>query len=104
MKLTNIFKNLTGYFSLLALVAAPAGPVIAQPSSTAQVASPPVAFNQRSAADLEKLAAPIALYPDPLIAVLLPASTHVGDLVQAARFVANPRNSVQLDSQPWDAD
>jgi len=37
-------------------------------------APPPSAPPRRSAAELEKLAEPIALHPDPLIAVILPAS------------------------------
>src|SRR5258708_7114502 len=65
-------------------------------------ASPPSAPSQRSAADLEKLAAPMALYPDPLIAVMLPASAYPVEIVQAARFVANTNNLAALDNQPWD--
>jgi len=61
--------------------------------------SPPV---ERSAADLEKLAAPMALYPDPLVAVMLPAAAYPVELVQAARFVANTNNLATLDDQPWD--
>ena len=64
---------------------------------------PPSAPAQRSAADLEKLVAPIALYPDPLIAVMLPAAAYPVEVVQAARFVANTNNLATLDDQPWDA-
>jgi hypothetical protein len=53
-------------------------------------------------ADLEKLVAPIALYPDPLIATLLPASVYPLEIVQAARFVADTNNLAKLDAQPWD--
>ena len=63
---------------------------------------PPSAPAQRSAADLEKLVAPIALYPDPLIATMLPASVYPLEIVQAARFVANTNNLANLDAQPWD--
>lgn len=65
-------------------------------------APPPSAPVKRSAADLEKLVAPIALYPDPLIATLLPASVYPLEIVQAARFVANTNNLPKLDEQPWD--
>ena len=65
-------------------------------------APPPSALPQRSAADLEKLVAPIALYPDPLIATILPASVYPLEIVQAARFVANTNNLAKLDEQPWD--
>jgi len=57
---------------------------------------------ERSAAELEELAAPLALYPDPLIAVMLPAAVFPVEIVQAARFVANPNNLATLDQQPWD--
>ena len=65
-------------------------------------APPPSAPPQRSVADLEKLVAPIALYPDPLIAAMLPASVYPLEIVQAARFVANTNNLANLDAQPWD--
>jgi len=39
-----------------------------------------------TAEDMDNLVAPIALYPDPLIAQVLPASTVPLDIVQAARF------------------
>jgi len=69
---------------------------------TANPAAPPAAPVKRSAADLEKLVAPIALYPDPLIATILPASVYPLEIVQAARFVANTNNLAKLDEQPWD--
>jgi uncharacterized membrane protein YgcG len=65
-------------------------------------APPPSAPAQRSAADLEKLAAPIALYPDALIATILPAAAYPLEIVQAARFVADTNNLAKLDTQPWD--
>jgi hypothetical protein len=58
--------------------------------------------------ELEQLAAPVALYPDPLLAQVLMAATYPVEVVQAARFAqANPtlRDS-QLDEalryQNWD--
>src|ERR1035438_3773459 len=57
----------------------------AAPASTPT--PPPSAPPKRGAAELEKLAAPIALYPDPLIAVILPASVYPLEIVQAARVV-----------------
>jgi hypothetical protein len=82
--------------SSFAAVAADQAPPPASP------APPPAAPVKRSAADLEKLVAPIALYPDPLIATLLPASVYPLEIVQAARFVANTNNLAKLDEQPWD--
>lgn len=40
-----------------------------------------------TAAELEDLVGPIALYPDDLIAIVLPASTYPLQIVQAARFL-----------------
>ncbi|MGD0258783.1 MAG: DUF3300 domain-containing protein [Verrucomicrobiota bacterium] len=65
-------------------------------------APPPAAPPQFSEADLEKLLAPIALYPDPLIATILPASVYPLEIVQAARFVKDTNNLSKLDDQPWD--
>lgn len=72
-------------------------------ASQASAAPPPSAPAKRSDAELEKLAAPIAIYPDPLIASILPAAVYPLEIVQAARFVANTNNLVRLDMQPWDA-
>jgi hypothetical protein len=69
---------------------------------TAAPVPPPSAPAQRSAAELEKLVEPIALHPDPLIAVVLPASVYPLEIVQAARFVKDTNNIAKLDEQPWD--
>jgi hypothetical protein len=45
---------------------------------------------------------PIALHPDPLIAVVLPASVYPVEIVQAARFVRDTNNVSKIDEQPWD--
>jgi hypothetical protein len=71
-------------------------------SPTPNPSAPPSAPPQRSEADLEKLVAPIALYPDPLLASLLPASAYPIEIVQAARFVKDTNNISKVDSQPWD--
>jgi hypothetical protein len=75
-----------------------------------QVASDPAATNAPassapktlSAAELEKLVLPIALHPDPLIAIILPASVYPLEIVQAARFVKDTNNIPKVDEQPWD--
>lgn len=67
-----------------------------------QSVPPPSAPAQLSEADLEKLVAPIALYPDSLLAVILPASVYPLEVVQAARFIQNTNNLPQLEDQPWD--
>jgi hypothetical protein len=71
-------------------------------SSSANPAPPPSPPARRSAADLEKLAIPIALHPDTLISIILPASAYPLEIVQAARFVKDTNNIPKLDDQPWD--
>jgi hypothetical protein len=51
---------------------------------------------------LDQLLAPIALYPDPLIALILPASTDPKDLSLAAQYVAANGDPSGIDSQSWD--
>lgn len=52
--------------------------------------------------ELDDLLAPIALYPDPLIAQILPAATFVDQIDAAARYVRQYGKSAQIDIQPWD--
>lgn len=52
---------------------------------------------------MDNLLAPIALYPDPLLAQVLPASTFVDQIDQAARWLrGNNNNSAGIDNQSWD--
>ncbi|MFO0832597.1 MAG: DUF3300 domain-containing protein [Phycisphaerales bacterium] len=51
---------------------------------------------------LDDLVAPIALYPDALIAQILPASTCPVEVVQAARWVKSNPGLEGLDGQLWD--
>lgn len=61
-----------------------------------------------SAAELDKLVAPIALYPDALLAQVLPASAYPVDIVQAQRWIDKNKASVAkqdfsgVDGQSWD--
>ena len=52
----------------------------------------------------EELVAPIALYPDPLIATILPAAVYPLEIVQAAFFLEDTNNLPNLDARPWDED
>ena len=83
------------------------GTAQAQPSQVATApaatpAPPPSAPVKKSAAELQKLVEPIALHPDPLIAMILPAAAYPLEIVQAARFVKDTNNLPKLDEQPWD--
>ena len=80
--------------ALCALMAAPAGTSLAQeasPTPAAQAAGAPEESPKLSMDQLESLVAPIALYPDNLLAQVLMASTYPLEVVQAARWLAaNP--------------
>ena len=56
-----------------------------------------------SAEQMDNLLAPIALYPDPLLAQVFPASTFVDQVEQAARYLRGNNNQVTgVDNQSWD--
>ena len=53
-------------------------------------------------AQIDDLLAPIALYPDPLIALILPATTFPTDIVLAARYLKAGKAPEDVENQPWD--
>jgi len=54
-------------------------------------------------AQLEELVGPVALYPDDLLAIVLPASTYPLEIVQAARFLDEVESDPSLKPDPeWD--
>jgi hypothetical protein len=53
-------------------------------------------------AQLDQLLAPVALYPDPLVALILPGSTAPSDIVAAAQYLAANGDPNSIDAQPWD--
>lgn len=55
-----------------------------------------------TAEELDELVAPIALYPDPLIAQILPAATFIDQIDLAARYVRQYGTDSGIDEQPWD--
>ena len=56
-----------------------------------------------SAIELEELIGPIALYPDDLLAIILPASTFPLQIVEAARFLENLEADSSLEpDEDWD--
>jgi Protein of unknown function (DUF3300) len=88
------------------ILAAPAPSAAA--SAPAAPATPPV--QRLGEAQLDQLVAPIALYPDPLLAQILIASTYPLEVVEAARWVGVPANqpltgdalTSALATQNWD--
>ena len=73
-------------------------------SAPAQTAAPPQMSNYQplSEQQLSQLLGPIALYPDPLIAVILPAATLPTQIVLADRYVEGGGDTNQIEQQPWD--
>jgi len=52
--------------------------------------------------ELDDLLAPIALYPDPLLAQILPAATFVDQIDAAARYMRLYGSAARIDGQSWD--
>jgi hypothetical protein len=66
-------------------------------------AAPGGAAPERSAEELEKLVGRIALYPDDLVAIILPAATNPLQLVQADRFLDKRKADPKLPiDEKWD--
>ena len=67
------------------------------------------AIAQQSPEELQQLVAPIALYPDPLVAQILAASTYPSEVVDASGWIQwhsglEGRSLADaVDPQPWDA-
>jgi len=79
-----------------------AGVVAAVPPTEAQEAITESA-ELRTADELQELVGPIALYPDDLVAIVLPASTYPLQVVQAARFLEDRKSNSALKPDPeWD--
>jgi hypothetical protein len=87
-----------------------------QPNAPAAQPAPGQQSEQPSASpfkpeELDQILAPIALYPDELIAQILTAATYPLEIVMAARWAADPQNAAlkgdalvkALDGQSWDA-
>jgi hypothetical protein len=54
-----------------------------------------------TADQLEQLTAPIALYPDLLVSLILPASTQPNDISDAAFYVLGGGNASRIESARW---
>jgi hypothetical protein len=52
--------------------------------------------------ELDNLLAPIALYPDPLLAQILPAATYPTEVSEAAAWLQNGGRPDDIDAQNWD--
>lgn len=101
------FTLLLAGASPLAAQEQPAG--TAAPPAATESAAPGAATSQLTAAQLAQLVAPIALYPDELLADVLMASTYPVEVVEAARWVDANKSltgtdlTSALDQQDWHA-
>lgn len=83
----------------------PAAPVATAPAAAPAAKVKEAVFGQE---ELDQMLAPIALYPDPLLAQVLMAATYPGDVAEAAAWSkANPKATgdeavKQVAVQPWD--
>jgi hypothetical protein len=78
------------------------------PPQAAPPGAPAQPYTQESPEQLQQLVAPIALYPDSLVAQILAASTFPDQVVEADRWVQENPNlkgdalGQAVDQQPWD--
>ena len=90
------------------LAQTPPAPDAAQQAPGAAGTPADQAADVYSMSDLEYLLGPIALYPDPLLALILPASTHPDQIAEAARWLESNAAAVarndfaEVDAKPWD--
>ena len=78
----------------------PRSPVGSQPAASRPAGTYQGANLPRE--ELEKILGPIALYPDVLLAQILPAATFPLDIVQAARWLRSKPDMSKLQDQRWD--
>src|ERR1700676_2320036 len=75
----------------------------------ASVAQPAPQAAQQSSEQLQELVAPIALYPDALIAQILAAAAYPDQVVEAGKWIQQNKNlqgdqlAQEVDKQSWDA-
>ena len=75
------------------------------PASAAKTSASPSSF---STGQLDQMMAPVALYPDSLLAQVLMASTYPGDVADAVKWSEKNKDAKgeaavkQVENQPWD--
>ena len=96
-----VFRHICTVWIIVGLLLGPAGASPGYAQAPAAGAGPPAA--PLSAPQLEELVGRIALYPDDLLAIVLPAATFPLDLVQADRFLQRLKQdkTLQPDAR-WD--
>jgi hypothetical protein len=90
----------------LAIAGVPVGAIAMPDQGTAS--GPAETGQQSNAAPLDQLVAPIALYPDSLVAQILAASSHPAEVVEATRWLRQNSGlqgqalAQEVDQQTWD--
>jgi hypothetical protein len=106
-KRENLVTNQSGVFAFIRQILA-VGIVIVAAVNASPTRGQGATTTTRTAAQLEQLVAPIALYPDALLSQILMASTYPLEVVAAARWSqANPTVTGEalqntMAQQPWD--
>jgi hypothetical protein len=99
----SIFKKASSVIAISALILA-----ACVAGANAQNGAPPTTPPPGTPAQLQQLVAPIALYPDALVAQILAASTYTDQVVDANRYLAsNPELkgkdlALAVNAQDWD--
>lgn len=110
MKITAVRTIVTAALSVELFASGALAQIPPQVSAQAPEAAPAQAAPALAPAALDQMLAPIALYPDPLIAQILMAATYPLEIVEAHRWLQDPNNAAlsgdalaaALTNQPWD--
>jgi Protein of unknown function (DUF3300) len=101
-----IKESLSLFLSCCLVFATAPEVLVAQADQSA--AQPPVQAAQQTPEQLQQLVAPIALYPDALVAQILAAATYPDQVVEADRWLQQHTDlkgeqlGKEVDKQPWD--
>src|SRR5437588_4199340 len=102
----SIKQSLSLFLSCCLVLATTPGGLAAQADQFP--AQPPVQAAQQTPEQLQQLVAPIALYPDALVAQILAAATYPDQIVEADRWLQQHTDlkgeqlGKEVDKQPWD--
>jgi hypothetical protein len=93
-------RTLPRAFVLAVLVAMCAAPAVQAQAPAGTAPPPPASKPPLTSAELETLVGPVALYPDDLVGIVLPASTTPLDVVKAQRFLDQRKSNPNLQPDP----
>jgi uncharacterized protein DUF3300 len=102
-----LLKQVMALFLSWSLVLIGGRSVLAYPADSS-VSQPAPQALQQTPEELQELVAPIALYPDALIAQILAAATYPEQVVEAQKWLAQHKDlqgsqlAQEVDKQPWD--